>query len=126
MHKRLLFAMAIVTIAAAAVAAPEFSNRIPASRDVAACFVAKTPKASGSWKPGRVTCVDVLAYLATAKVVTQHSWETEYSHVAFADHEGTLTLRNKAEIKWLLRPGGLGRLTMSDGSHIHLVRCCTR
>jgi hypothetical protein len=72
----------------------------------------------------RVTCDDVVAFLERAKVVTEWQWRHEYSHVAFGDRTGRLTLQDGTVLRWLVRPGGLASLEWPDGRKAYLVRCC--
>ena len=101
------------------------NNAVPTPEEIVSCSVASMPRpGDGARKPPDVDCATVSAFLNGAKVVTKEEWLHNYSHVAFADTEGILKLRSGNAIRWLLRPGGLGRLTFPDGSELHLVMCC--
>jgi len=100
-------------------------NAVPTPEEIVSCSVASTPRpGDGARKLPDVDCATLSAFLNGAKVVTKEEWLNNYSHVAFADSEGILKLRSGNAIRWLLRPGGLGRLTFPDGSELHLVKCC--
>lgn len=100
-------------------------HAVPAPDEIVSCFSTSKPRAGdGAWQSPTVTCSTASAFLKGAKVVTKEHWQHDYSHVALADNEGILTLRSGDTIRWLLRPGGLGRLTFPDGSELHLVQCC--
>jgi hypothetical protein len=98
---------------------------LPTPEEIVACAIDSRPRTSeGSWKPPLVTCEMVSALLGGAKVVTKEEWQHNYSHVALADSEGILKLRSGSTIRWLMRPGGLGRLSFPDGRVFYLVKCC--
>ena len=97
---------------------------IPPSGAIASCAVESQAPGAGSWKPPRVTCDDVVVFLREAKAVTKDVWLHNYSHVAMADHAGTIILNTGEKIRWLIRPGGLGKLTLQNGTELFLVRCC--
>ena len=83
-----------------------------------------TGTSGGAFSRLRVSCDDVLEFVARAKVVSESEWRHEYSHVAFGDRIGRLTLRDGTVLRWLVRPGGLARLEWPDGRATYLVRCC--
>lgn len=83
-----------------------------------------TGTSGGAFSRLRVSCDDVLEFVAHAKVVSESAWRHEYSHVAFGDRTGRLTLRDGTVLRWLVRPGGLARLDWPDGRATYLVRCC--
>ena len=62
-------------------------------------------------------------FLAKGKVVSASQWRHVYSHVAFGDRTGRLTLRGRTVLRWLVRPGGLAYLEWPDGRKTYLVRC---
>ena len=99
---------------------------IPASDAIASCAVESQAVGAGAWKPPRVTCQDVVVFLREAKAVSKDVWLHNYSHVAMADHTGTIILNTGEKIGWLIRPGGLGRLTLQNGTELFLVRCCVK
>ncbi len=78
----------------------------------------------GAFSSLRVSCDDVLEFLAKGKVVSESQWRHEYSHVAFGDRTARLTLRDRTVLQWLVRPGGLACLEWPDGRKTYLVRCC--
>ncbi len=69
----------------------------------------------GAFSSLRVSCDDVLEFLAKGKVVSESQWRHEYSHVAFGDRTARLTLRDRTVLQWLVRPGGLACLEWPDG-----------
>ena len=83
-----------------------------------------TGTSGGAFSRLRVSCDDVLEFVARAKVVSESEWRHEYSHVAFGDRIGRLTLRDGTVLRWLVRPGGLARLEWPDGRATYLVRGC--
>ena len=99
---------------------------IPASGSIASCAVESKARVTGAWNPPRVTCKDVVVFLREAKAVSKDVWLHDYSHVGMADHTGTITLNTGEKIRWLIRPGGLGQLTLQDGTELFLVRCCAK
>lgn len=115
----------VVTVASASALAAD-RPALPGPQQIASCVVEVKPAQAGSWKPPEVTCKDVLAFLATAKVVSRESWLHDYSHVAMADYTGTITLRTGETVLWLVRPGGLGTLKFQGGGELFLVRCCEK
>ena len=108
------------------VRSPNHEPTIPTVDAIASCAVEAEPRTSGAWQPPRVTCDSVLAFLSEAKAVAKDTWFHSYSHVASYDYEGTVTLRTGDRVRWLIRPGGLGRLSFGDGGELFLVRCCTK
>jgi hypothetical protein len=100
-------------------------NLLPTPDQIVSCSIESGPRLSkGAWRPPPVKCESLSAFLSSAKVVTKKEWLHNYSHVALADSEGILKLRSGSTIRWLLRPGGLGRLIFPDGGELYLVKCC--
>lgn len=100
-------------------------NVVPAPTEIVSCSVESQPRLGESaWKPPQATCEALSAFLNGAKVEKKEEWLNNYSHVAMADSEGLLKLRSGSTIRWLLRPGGLGRLIFPDGGELYLVKCC--
>lgn len=98
---------------------------VPSQAHIAGCDVdpvSGTP--GGAFANLRVGCEDVVELLARARVVSEHQWRHEYSHVAFGDRTGHLTLRDGSVLRWLVRPGGLAVVEWPDGRRTYLVRCC--
>ena len=54
--------------------------------------------------------------------VSQEHWRHGYSHVAFGDRTGTIKLKDGTAIRWMVRPGGLARLTFQDGTTLYLAK----
>jgi hypothetical protein len=73
-----------------------------------------------------VTCSDVTEFLGAADVVSEWQWLHGYGHVAFGDRTGRLILHDRTELRWMIRPGGLGYLEFADGRKVYLVRCCLK
>jgi hypothetical protein len=121
---QIVLALGITLANAAAWAAGD--SALPSPEQIASCVVDVKPPQTGAWKPPEVTCKEVLAFLATAKVVSKDSWLHNYSHVAMADYTGTITLRTGETVRWLIRPGGLGSLRFQGGAELFLVRCCAK
>ena len=61
-------------------------------------------------------------FLAKGKVISASQWRHVYSHAAFGDRTGRLTLRDRTVLRWLVRPGGLAYLEWPDGRKTYLVR----
>jgi len=100
-------------------------SELPPVGQIAPCDVDPvegTP--SGAFASLRVGCEDVKALLARARAVTEWQWLHKYSHGAFGDRTGRLTLRDGTVLRWLVRPGGLAYLEWPDGRKTYLVRCC--
>ncbi|TXH69436.1 MAG: hypothetical protein E6Q88_09100 [Lysobacteraceae bacterium] len=68
-------------------------------------------------------CPDFIALLRCARIVDEHRWSNEYSHVALRDRHGRLRLQDGRELRWMLRPGGLGYLESEQGERRFLVHC---
>jgi len=60
--------------------------------------------------------------LCTWYRVSQEHWRHGYSHVAFADRTGTIKLKDGTAIRWMVRPGGLAKLTFQDGTALYLAK----
>jgi hypothetical protein len=98
---------------------------VPPATQVDRCEVDPVARPSGgAFSSLRVSCDDVLEFLAKGKVVSASQWRHVYSHVAFGDRTGRLTLRDGTVLRWLVRPGGLAHLEWPDGRRTYLVRCC--
>lgn len=68
-----------------------------------------------------VTRNDMSIILTTYQMVPRDDWYNSYHHVAFGDRTGTFRLRDGPVVAWLVRPGGLARLTLPDGTELHLA-----
>src|SRR5262245_41320118 len=97
---RLQIVWAFVVTLACASAFAAADPALPSPEQIASCVVGVKPSQAGAWKPPEVTCNEVLAFLATAKVVPKDSWLHNYSHVAMADYTGTITLRTGESVLW--------------------------
>jgi hypothetical protein len=98
---------------------------VPPATQIDRCEVDPVARTSGgAFSSLRVRCDDVLEFLAKGKVVSASQWRHVYSHVAFGDRTGRLTLRDRTVLRSLVRPGGLAYLEWPDGRKTYLVRCC--
>jgi hypothetical protein len=98
---------------------------VPPATQIDRCEVDPVARPSGgAFSSLRVSCDDVLEFLAKGKVVSASQWRHVYSHVAFGDRTGRLTLRDRTVLRSLVRPGGLAYLEWPDGHKTYLVRCC--
>ena len=81
---------------------------VPPATQIDRCEVDPVARTSGGvFSSLRVSCDDVLEFLAKGKVVSASQWRHVYSHVAFGDRTGRLTLRDRTVLRSLVRPGGL-------------------
>ena len=100
---------------------------VPTAAQVASCSADPVARTSaGHYADVKVTCSDVTEFLGAADVVSEWQWLHSYSHVAFGDRTGGLTLHDRTELRWMIRPGGLGYLEFADGRKVYLVRCCPK
>lgn len=82
------------------------------------------PRAGDYFKDFKIDKKDLLKILRDYRVLSERDWHNNYSHVAFGDRTGTITLRTGAEIRYMVRPGGLATLTFPDGRELFLA--CSR
>jgi hypothetical protein len=114
---RALLAIAILSGASAAVAA------LVASADIVEFEADPVPaSADAHFTDFRVGRTELSIVLDTYHDVTADVWSHHYSHVSGGDRTGTITLRDGRKLRWLVRPGGLARLTLPDGRTEYLVR----
>lgn len=99
---------------------------IPRALEVSSCSVTSVPASVGAWNPPVTTCSDLLLFLPAAQAVSEGAWLRNYSHVAGADTTGEIVLQSGEHVRWLVRPGGLGRLTFRGGAELFMVRCCAK
>jgi hypothetical protein len=100
---------------------------VPTAAQIANCSADPVARTSeGQFSNLNVTCSDVTEFLGAADVVSEWQWLHGYSHVAFGDRTGRLTLHDGTELHWMIRPGGLGYLEFADGRNVYLVRCCLK
>ena len=59
--------------------------------------------------------------MTTYHQVGEEHWKHGYSHVAFADRTGQVTLKDRRTIRWLVRPGGLACLEFPGGAKMYLA-----
>ena len=74
------------------------------------------------FKDFRIGRADVLEILRKYHRVAEEEWLHNYSHVAFGDRTGTLTLRDRSIVRYMVRPGGLATLSFADGRKLFLAR----
>ena len=101
-------------------------NKVPSFEDVvefAADPVKKVP--SDYFKDFKIAKDDLRAVLRY-DIVSRERWLHDYSHVAFGDRTGTITLKGKTKVRWMVKPGGLAFLTFPDGGSIYLVQGKTK
>lgn len=100
---------------------------VPTAAQIASCSAEPVSRTlDGHFSTLNVTCSDVTEFLRAADVVSEWQWLHDYSHVAFGDRTGRLTLHDRTELHWMIRPGGLGYLESADGRKVYLVRCCPK
>ncbi len=100
---------------------------VPTVEQIASCRTDPVARTSaGHFSNLSVTCSDVNEFLEAAEVVSEWQWFHGYSHVASGDRTGGLTLRDGTELRWMIRPGGLGYLEFVDGRKVYLARCCSK
>ncbi len=98
-------------------------RRVPSFVDVVEFTTDPIPPApSDHFQDFKITRDNMKTILETYHVVTRERWQHDYHHVAGADRTGTLTLKDKTTIRWLVRPGGLARLTFPDQVQIYLAK----
>lgn len=124
MIKRTLFAVCLATLVTSVAAGDPLIPTVPQIADCSADAVAGP--STSHFSNLNVTCSDVTAFLGAADVVSEWQWLHGYSHVAFGDRTGRLTLIDGTELRWMIRPGGLGYLAFPDGRRAYLVGCCRK
>ena len=67
-----------------------------------------------------VSIEDVRERLTRYVVVSREEWDNGFSHVAFADQGGWLATETEC-FQWVVRPGGLAWIVLSDGSAVYLA-----
>ena len=85
-------------------------------------FKADLVPARGHFKDFKVERNDIEEVLRTWYQVSQEHWRHGYSHVALEDRTGTIKLKDGTTIRWMVRPGGLAKLTFKDGTALYLAR----
>jgi hypothetical protein len=96
---------------------------IPSPTEIADCSADSIHGGLDYWRDFRVSCEQFEHELLGARVVSEFNWLHEYSHVSGGDRSGLITLRDGVNVRWMVRPGGLGLLEWPDGSKLHLVFC---
>jgi hypothetical protein len=124
MIKQTLFVVPLVLLVSGVVAS---EPGVPTAEQIASCRTDPVARTSaGHFSNLSVTCSDVTEFLGAADVVSAWQWFHGFSHVAFGDRTGGLTLRDGTELRWMIRPGGLGYLEFVDGRKVYLARCCSK
>ena len=99
-------------------------SSLPAAEEIAE-IVADSTLLSGYQSPHfaafHVGPQEVRAILATYHIVSENTWWHSYAHVLGGDRAGWIVLKNGTRIQWMVRPGGLARLTYPDGTKVHLT-----
>ena len=101
---------------------PSQPFRVPAENEIARVnpdLVGLGP--SDYFKEFKIEEGDLLKILRDYHVIPERDWLHNYSHVAFGDRTGTITLRTGTKIKYMVRPGGLASLTFPDGRKLFLA-----
>jgi hypothetical protein len=114
-----------VSTAQAPVPSPQaqtaFSTVQPKADDIIE-FKTDVIPARTHFKDFKVERNDIEEVLRTWYQVSQEHWRHGYSHVALEDRTGKIKLKDGTTIRWLVRPGGLAKLTLQDGTALHLAR----
>jgi hypothetical protein len=97
------------------------SSVCPKAGDIAE-FKADPVSARTHFKDFKVERKELEDILLTWYRVSQEHWRHGYSHVAFADRTGTIKLKDGTVIRWMVRPGGLAKLTFQDGTALYLAK----
>ena len=100
---------------------PTLSTLCPKTDDIIE-FKADLIPARAQFKDFKVERKDIEDVLCTWYQVSQDHWLHGYSHVAFGDRTGIIRLKDGTTIKWMVRPGGLAKLTFQDGTELYLAR----
>ncbi len=98
-----------------------FSTVRPKADDIIE-FKADLIPARGYFKDFKVERNDIEEVLRTWYQVSQEYWLHGYSHVALADRTGTIKLKDGTTIRWMVRPGGLAKLSFQDGTALYLAK----
>ena len=64
----------------------------------------------------------LLKILRDYHMIPKQDWKHGYSHVGGEDRTGTIWLRDRTKIEYMVRPGGLATLTFPDGRTVFLAR----
>ena len=107
---RVLAYSAVVVAALMAGRLPAAEIELPKQAQIAGCSADSVDDARGGYfREYRVTCADLMVFLADAAVASETQWHS-YSHVALADRMGWLALHDGTKLRWMVRPGGLAAL----------------
>ena len=74
------------------------------------------------FKDFKVERGDLEDIINTYYQISEEHWRHGYHHIAMNDATGIIVLKDGAEIKWMVRPGGLATLTYPDGRIIFLAK----
>ena len=101
----------------------ETKKQVPSSSDVIA-FTADATLAdpSGLFKDFKTGKDDLKVILDSYHVIPRRQWLDCYNHVAGGDRPGTIALKDKTIIRWMVRPGGLATLEFPDKTKIYLAK----
>ena len=117
-------AVKLASIVLTLVAVPVLASPSRPSCDAIASFAADPPAPAPSqhFRDFAINRADLCDVLVTYHEVTEDQWRNTYHHVAFADRTGTVTLSDGTVLKWLVRPGGLAKLSYPSGTVVFLAR----
>jgi hypothetical protein len=94
---------------------------VPAEKDIDLFYPNPNPP-DAHFKEFKIDRADLVKILRTYHVVPKYNWENEYSHLDGDDRTGTIVLRDRTRIQYMVRPGGLACLTFPDGRRLFLAR----
>ncbi len=116
------FLLAIVLTVMSGATALHAEDRRPSPTDIKE-FVADPIPALGSdyFKDFKVTQKYFNSILKGYFEVEEQYWKNGYSHVAFGNRTGHVTLKDGSKIKWMVKPGGLAWLEFPDGKRMFLA-----
>jgi hypothetical protein len=73
------------------------------------------------FKDFKIDKADLVKILRDYQVIPKQDWKHGYSHVGGGDRTGTIFLRDRTRIRYMVRPGGLASLTFLDGRKLFLA-----
>ncbi len=116
--------LCILWLAAAIPAAQACEKAASRTSDTVVAFSIDPSSAlTGHFKDFTVTQSDITEVIQSWHRVTEAQWRHHYSHVSGGDRTGTLTLQDGRQGYWMVRPGGLARVTYDHAAPIYLAAC---
>ena len=100
-------------------------SQLPSSQDIVE-FKADLVSDRSHWPEYKVDRNVVEDVLRMWHQVSPDHWRHGYSHVAVGDRTGTIKLKDGTTIRWMVKPGGLARLSLPDGNTIYLAKELTQ